>query len=918
MKLLRLTISAFGPYAGKTEINMSKFSKGGLYLICGDTGAGKTTIFDAITFALYGEASGIYREPYMFRCRYAPIDTPTYIELKFEYRNITYNVKRNPEYIRKAKRGSGEVIEKGDAVLETPEKIITGQKNVTSAIENIIGLTKEQFSQTMMISQGEFLKLLLSPTNERSEILRKIFNTDIFSSMQEKIKDRYLNSKNENEKLRLKLEDTLTEVKPEKDSDFETLAKNSGPFSDISLFLSKMKEQIINDEYKVKKSSDTISEIEGKANKLSVMLSDSEKALKLKSDISMLEEREKENIIALSESEDELTKAKQHEEDIKKLTEEITLLNNKAERLKIIEVKIKNAEQAEKEYLNLSKQLKEEEKKEKTEEYNLNVEKTKRDMFKDSQSNLIKLENSINIINSMLDSIGEILNDIEEYKRALFEYKKIKEKYMSAIKISEEISAEYEEKRRLFLNAQAGILASELKNGMPCPVCGSTTHPHIAVLIDKAPDKKSIDNLRKKRESAERDASDLSHRTGEKIGLMKALEENIKNEFKKLYPDIQTDSIQNVLNDKKDEQEQMLLNINIKAESLRLDVNQFTSAEKKIKIIESEKAEIQQNIKEYAKKTAAKSAFASSLKEQIKEETDKIGYISIKDIFHDINEKTDSKNKFEKAINEALLKKESSERELNSCRTQINTLRSQAVNLPQENIEDTKAQIAKLLTDKDEYSKLKNNYIINIDLNKRAYDKIYAIKEKIEKSDCELSWLKPLYDTANGTASGKEKIKLETYVQAAHFDKIVLHANRRFISMTNGRYELRRKKLSEDMRTNSGLELDVFDHYSDTLRSVKTLSGGESFMASLCLALGLSDEIQQTAGGIKIESMFIDEGFGSLDDETLDKAVTALLSVADGNITVGIISHVSELKNRIDKQILVKKTCFGSFIDIRE
>jgi exonuclease SbcC len=136
--------------------------------------------------------------------------------------------------------------------------------------------------------------------------------------------------------------------------------------------------------------------------------------------------------------------------------------------------------------------------------------------------------------------------------------------------------------------------------------------------------------------------------------------------------------------------------------------------------------------------------------------------------------------------------------------------------------------------------------------------------------------------------------------------------------MTNGRYELRRKKLSEDMRTNSGLELDVFDHYSDTLRSVKTLSGGESFMASLCLALGLSDEIQQTAGGIKIESMFIDEGFGSLDDETLDKAVTALLSVADGNITVGIISHVSELKNRIDKQILVKKTCFGSFIDIRE
>jgi exonuclease SbcC len=198
-----------------------------------------------------------------------------------------------------------------------------------------------------------------------------------------------------------------------------------------------------------------------------------------------------------------------------------------------------------------------------------------------------------------------------------------------------------------------------------------------------------------------------------------------------------------------------------------------------------------------------------------------------------------------------------------------------------------------------------------------VYNKICIIKEKIEKSDYELKWLQPLYNTANGTAAGKEKIKLETYVQAAYFDKILIHANRRFISMTNGRYELRRKKTSENIRTNAGLDLDVYDHYSDTLRSVKTLSGGESFMASLCLALGLSDEIQQTAGGIKIESMFVDEGFGNLDDETLNKAITALLSVANGNMTIGVISHVNELKNRIDRQILVKKTRSGRYIEIR-
>ncbi|MCI1930572.1 MAG: SMC family ATPase [Clostridia bacterium] len=917
MKLINLTISAFGPYADKTAINMSKFSDGGLYLITGDTGAGKTTIFDAITFALYGEASGQYREPYMFRCRYASIDVPTFVELEFLYRGKKYRLKRNPEYMRKSKRGNAQVIEKSDAVLETSEKTITGQKNVTSAVESIIGLTKEQFSQTMMISQGEFLNLLLAPTNERSEILRKIFSTDIFNIMQEKIKDKYLNSKNENQNLRSKLADTFLETKPEKGSDFESIIKNSGPFSDISIILEKLKEQIVSEESEAKKNTEIISEIEEKINTLSIKLNDIKKALKLKSDIFKLEKTKTENIKSLDESKSELERAKLHEDEIKKLGEEVTLLNSKAERFKEIEEKRKNTEQAEKEYLLLNKQLSYMEQEEKNIVEKLCSEKSKKEKLKDSQSNLIKIENSIKDINFMINTINKIQEDIDEYKKARCEHKKIRKKYESASLILDEISTEYEQKRKIFLDAQAGIIAQELRDDMPCPVCGSTTHPHIAVLIKDAPDKINIESLRKKCEYAEKDASDLSQKSGEKAGRMKALEENIKNSFKRLYPEIETDSIQHVLNNKKDELKQILSETNIKEQSLKNDVSQYHSAEKNIEMLETKKADNEKKTKELTEKTASKSAYYKSLNEQIKEEIKKIGYSKINDILNDIKEKTDIKSKYEKTINDIVEKKELAEKQLSICQTQIETLKKQIRSLPEDNIDIIKTQISNFVDEKEKHSTIKDNLAVNINVNNRVYNKICIIKEKIEKSDYELKWLQPLYNTANGTAAGKEKIKLETYVQAAYFDKIVIHANRRFISMTNGRYELRRKKTSENIRTNAGLDLDVYDHYSDTLRSVKTLSGGESFMASLCLALGLSDEIQQTAGGIKIESMFVDEGFGNLDDETLDKAITALLSVANGNMTIGVISHVNELKNRIERQILVKKTRSGSYIEIR-
>ena len=200
---------------------------------------------------------------------------------------------------------------------------------------------------------------------------------------------------------------------------------------------------------------------------------------------------------------------------------------------------------------------------------------------------------------------------------------------------------------------------------------------------------------------------------------------------------------------------------------------------------------------------------------------------------------------------------------------------------------------------------------LRIAVNERAAGAVKKIAAKSSEKEKQYQWVRALSNTANGALSGQDRIMLETYVQTAFFDRIIIRANTRFMQMTSGQFELVRAKTADNLRAQSGLELNVIDHYNGSIRSVKSLSGGESFKASLAMALGLSDEIQSQTGGIQIDTMFIDEGFGSLDENSLEQAIDVLLRLSESNRLVGIISHVSELKERIGRQIVIIKTPDG-------
>jgi len=917
MRIQKLTLSAFGPYAGKTEIDMSAFSEGGLYLITGDTGAGKTTIFDAIAFALYGEASGKLREPSMLRCRYAQEDVPTFVELEFSYKGVPYKINRNPEYTRKSKRKDKSVLEKSDAYIITPKKTITGARNVTTEVENITGLSREQFSQTAMIPQGEFLKLLLASTDERSEILRKVFSTEIFIQLQEKIKSDYNLAKNENNLLHEKLNDTYSQIKPAEGTVFESTLKDAGPYSNVSEILFMLDEQIKNEAFEIDETLKNTSEYEKSINLLSVKLSKAQTAEKTRLEIVSLEKSEKDNTRLLLSCTEEYEKAELYKDTIKQLSDETALLKSKAGSFSAIDEKSKTVALAKKECDKLKNLLISAEASEKETVKQIEAEKLKKSEHDACVLELSRCETEQAKLSSALDAVNGILNDIKICKDTRLEHEKLKAEYVAAKNESEKQLENYEFKRRLFLDCQAGLIAQELKENAPCPVCGSLNHPKPAKLLENAPSREEIELLKKQYNLADKNTTQLSQKAGEKSGRLNVLIDKIQADFKKLYPD-ETENNDEILISKKMYLETLLKEEDKKHISLSEKINANKAAEKNIADLENKNTDIIAKIKELSEKSASKEAFAAGAEKQVEEEKIKIGFSSLNEINEVINEKKCKKAALEETIDTALKSMNSAQNALNICRTQIKTLKSQIENIhaENENIENITLEIEKLKDEKKSLDDKSRHLIINAQLNKDAYKKISGLKEKTEASDKKLSWLKPLNDTANGISQGKEKIKLETYVQAAYFEQILYNANLRFISMTNGRYELRRRKTADNLKSSSGLDIDVFDHYSDTSRNVKTLSGGESFMASLSLALGLSDKIQATLGGIKIESMFVDEGFGNLDDETLDSAINALMSVSDGRLSVGIISHVSELKNRIDRQLYVKKARNTSTVEI--
>lgn len=907
MRPLKITMSAFGPYAGEVTLDMQKLGKSGIYLITGDTGAGKTTVFDAISYALYGEASGNYRENTTLRSKYASADTPTFVELEFEYNNEIYKINRNPEYPRPNKRGEGFTKQSANAELVMPDgSVITKIKEVSAKVEEIIGINKNQFSQIAMIAQGDFRKLLNCETNERSKIFRKIFKTEPYHNIEIKLSSLFNELKRNREKEKSGIEQYINQLKCN-ENDTLSLELERAKSGDVLIEdVIKLAGEIINKdtlEYtKTQKNIESINEEIERINS-NIKLYENQEATKkayAKASAKLEELKTKRN-----ECEKAYKSAEAQRERLDDLTRKINLINSKMpkyDELKSLENSInKRAQSFEKS--NNSLKLKQQEITLLEKEID---EKSKAlEEVKGADLLVQKLTAQKEEINKKAEALKELKTEIDRCKTEQKNLKNAQSFAKSALDEYGALENEYNQIYIAFFNEQAGIIADELKDGEPCPVCGSTSHPNLARKSENAPnqaDVESAQNLVKKAQEKADKARDTASALKSRVDEIAA---NVKSTAKKLFgtDDNVFDDYNSNINALKKEYDCTLALLKTANEKLNL----YQKLDMEIPKIQEKQKSLLDEISTLNTQKASDEAFISENSKRVTSIKSELDFESADLAKDKLKEYTNLSNDIKNAI-------EKSKNAFDDIKSKYDTQKGTKASLENALKEFKEIDLAslnekslKLNEYKKDVDKTAKSLYSRIESNKLLVDNISEKRDILKGYDDKYVWLKALSETANGDISGKEKITLETFVQMTYFDSIIRKANIRLLTMSDGQYELVRRSDAETLKKNEGLALDVIDHFNASSRSVSTLSGGESFMASLCLALGLSDEIQSSNGGIKLDTMFVDEGFGSLDGEALDRALSALTSLSQGNRLVGIISHVDALCDRIDNKIVITK-----------
>lgn len=913
MRPIKLTISAFGPYAGEAELDMDRLGKRGLYLITGDTGAGKTTIFDAITFALYGEASGENREPVMFRSKYADPDTPTFIELVFSYGGKEYRITRNPEYERAAKRGTGMTVQKAEAELIYPDgRIVTKTRDVTNAIQEIIGIDRSQFTQIAMIAQGDFLKLLLAPTEDRKRIFRQIFKTELYQNLQDKLKEESGKLGREFEMLKNSIQQFINGVSCPEDNvlciELDKAKNGSLLTADTMILIERI---IADDENSRKELSDKLSGIEKQLEQVNARLGKAEEIKKSRSSLVSAKEALEKAEPRMKELSDQYEAEKLKQPEMDALSETITTGKNKLQQYDELENTKKTLATKEKELEKKNSESSAWAVLLETEEKALEAARKELDTLKSAEVEKEKLLNQKKELDDRKNMLSKLSTDLKSYQKLWSELDSAQKKYFDASEQAEILRAEYSNKNKSFLDEQAGVLATTLVEGSKCPVCGSTAHPEPAILSETAPSEAEIKSAKEAWETAQSDAAKLSAKAGELIGQSEAKKADIINRTSELIGDCAYDEITAGIDKVLSELSVSIIEINEKIEAAESKANRAIELNKEIPKKENRIKEFEESINEAKTTMAALSQLIKNLKDTLEKLSKELEFESkskAEEAVVELERKRDQlKQKLEKA-HQAFVDCKAEVDKLNGT---VNALTSQLKDAEDIDVDSEKEHQSELTTEKGALTKAITGISSRLDRNVEALKNISKGGSRLTEVEAKWTWVKALSNTANGNIGGKEKIMLETYIQMTYFDRILARANTRFMVMSGGQYELKRRIEAENNRSQSGLELDVVDHYNGTERSVKTLSGGESFKASLSLALGLSDEIQSSAGGIRLDTMFVDEGFGSLDEESLQQAMRALYGLTEGNRLVGIISHVSELKEKIDKQIVVTKEKTG-------
>ena len=469
----------------------------------------------------------------------------------------------------------------------------------------------------------------------------------------------------------------------------------------------------------------------------------------------------------------------------------------------------------------------------------------------------------------------------------------------------------YEANNKAYLDEQAGILAETLTDGEPCPVCGSTHHPFLAVKSAAAPTKAALDKSKRAAEAAEKEAAAASETAKATIAAIAEKKSYIQQSAEKIITVDSFDEISATLTAKKQELETALDENRRVMLKVTAQVSRKQQLDRLIPAKEDESNSVLTKISELEKSLASFTSTKNAEEKQIKATREKLRFEDKAIVQKEIAVLTTQKTAVETAIEKAVKDYNNRDKEVAEIKSALEEAKKLLQDKEPCNIENEKQQLSELTTHKNNMAKKLQSVIVRLSTNVLMQKRIQEKSEEVSKIEKQWAMVKALSNTANGNISGKAKIMLETYIQMNYFDRIIARANTRLMIMSDGQYELKRRIEPDNKQRQSGLDLDVIDHHNGSERSVKTLSGGESFKASLALALGLSDEIQSSAGGIRLDTMFVDEGFGSLDEESLQQAIKALTGLTEGNRLVAIISHVGELKERIENQIIVKKDRLG-------
>lgn len=914
MRPLKLTMSAFGPYAGKTELSMDRLGKGGLYLISGDTGAGKTTIFDAIIYALYGETSGENREPAMMRSQYAEPETPTFVQLVFSYGEKTYTIRRNPEYERPAKRGNKNTLQKAEAELTLPDgRKITKNRDVQDAVREIMGVDKEQFSQIAMIAQGDFLKLLFAPTEDRKKIFRRIFGTGRFGELQERLKQESAAWKERWERLNSSICQYVNGVMyEEEDVFFEELqrAKDGKLTAEETVALT---ERILKKDQDARLSmEETKAKLEEKRNLVYARLGKLEEIRRAREALARTERTLKEKELLLTERRDMYEQEESRKPLREELQEQITELQNSLPRYEEQEKLQEQYIQAEKQQKDTEKMLRDQKDKRQAQQEKLEAQREEQQNLGNAGVNVANLLARQAEAEQMKKQYVRLKKTLAELEAIQKQHEKEKEAYRLASERAEELQKKYTWMNQMFLDGQAGVLAEKLSEGTPCPVCGSVDHPHPASRMEEVPSEEELKEIKEQSDKAQETAREKSTVAGGILGQLRAKDAELKERLAELSWDCAPEEAEMLLHEKMEEAKRTAEELEGQLKREREKEERKKELDAGIPALEKEIQKADQVIHGKEIELARRSDEIRRLAEQAEKLQALLPLENKKRAEEEIRKRTEQKQELSDAYDGALKRYRESQDEVNVLRGQTESLRQQLKEAPaaeeeQNLIEEREDLDRKYREEQESLTRLGSR----IGTNEASLEQIR--KQTAELKDTEKNWIrvKALSDTANGTLSGKEKVMLETYIQMHYFDRIIQRANVRLMVMSGGQYELERRKGADNNKKQSGLELDVIDHYNGTKRSVKTLSGGESFQASLSLALGLSDEIQSAAGGIRLDTMFVDEGFGSLDEESLQQALRVLAGLTEGNRLVGIISHVAELKEKVERQIVVKKEKTG-------